>query len=59
MRAEKYLHLFHTSRLRQTDRQTDVLLTLTFRVLTGSLSKETVRGKITSSVRTTGSSRGD
>lgn len=33
--------------------------TLTLRVLTGSLSRETVRGKITSSVRTTGSSRGD
>lgn len=43
----------------ETDRQTDVLLTLTFRVLTGSLSRETVSGKITSSVRTTGSSRGD
>lgn len=34
-------------------------LTLTFSVLTGSLSRDTVSGKITSSVRTTGSSRGD
>lgn len=33
--------------------------TLTLRVLTGSLSRETVSGKITSSVKTTGSSRGD
>lgn len=34
-------------------------LTFTLSVLTGSLSKDTVRGKMTSSLRTTGSSTGD
>lgn len=33
--------------------------TFTLRALTGSLSKDTVRGKMTSSFRTTGSSTGD
>lgn len=43
----------------RTQKHTHISHTFTLRVLTGSLSRDTVRGKMTSSLKTTGSSTGD